>query len=71
MYCKTCLFHVEDGFCNSEKVQEVSHPPYHTLESEKEIGSWFAQSDKVIMLMSGGGGMWTGDNFGCVHHEED
>lgn len=67
--CKTCKYHAPDmirtvrgdeldtvgGFCKSKKIRE----------------DWNQNklSDECVYSYSEGGTFWTGNDFGCAHHE--
>jgi hypothetical protein len=68
--CKTCKWHkaenrdprqAEGGaFCRCPKIYEETCGP---------DGADEYAADHCVYSYSEGGSFWTGDNFGCVHHE--
>lgn len=56
--CKTCKYHIE-GRCHCEKIHEMG---YCTDNHNND--------DCLIYDYNESGGFSSGDNFGCIHHQE-
>ena len=56
--CKTCRYRDGNGFCKNEKIAEE----YCYDNNDKD--------DMLIYSYNEGGGFKSGDNFGCIHHDE-
>jgi len=59
MNCKDCKYRDNDGYCQSDKIDE----DYGLSVEEK--------ADMLLYDYMEGGAFWVGEDFGCVHFESN
>jgi len=64
--CKTCKWHKEDPKSNGweEQGRDCTCP-----KIREDEGNDSYEDDALVYSYPEGGYFWTGDNFGCIHHE--